>query len=223
MNQFVRAVSNLLFPNETIESYSQLGQDLLALHLFGRDGFFVEFGAANGIDLSNTYTLEKNYNWRGIVSDPNKSYKDLLNRRNCSIDHRCVYTVSGEQVRFSEVENELELSTISKYCQNDSHKDIRKFNKEYLVETVSLDDLLNDHSAPQTIQYMSIDTEGSELDILNSFSFDWDIKLFTIEHNFNDNSHAILNLMSDKGYVAILPELSQWDFWFLKENLIEGN
>ncbi len=51
---------------------SQLGQDIFALaaNKFKRGGYFVEFGATNGIDLSNTYALEKEYGWKGILSEP---------------------------------------------------------------------------------------------------------------------------------------------------------
>jgi len=52
------------------------------------------------------------------------------------------------------------------------------------VETVSLNDLLLSQAAPPRIDYISIDTEGSELAILEAFDFArWDVRLFTIEHN----------------------------------------
>ena len=49
-------------------SYGQLKQDLLCLEYFDkkRDGYFVDIGAGNGRDLSNTYLLEKEYAWKGM-------------------------------------------------------------------------------------------------------------------------------------------------------------
>ena len=49
------------------ESRSQFGQDLFALLSlnFKRGGYFVEFGATNGIEKSNTYLLEKELGWAG--------------------------------------------------------------------------------------------------------------------------------------------------------------
>ena len=43
-------------------SYSQIFQDLLVLYLLKqkKNGSFIEIGVGNGIDLSNTYLLEKN-------------------------------------------------------------------------------------------------------------------------------------------------------------------
>ena len=51
----------------------QINQDIFVLYTLNwkRNGFFVEFGATNGIDLSNTYLLEKDFGWKGILSEPN--------------------------------------------------------------------------------------------------------------------------------------------------------
>ena len=50
------------------EYYGQLKQDLECLEYFKnkKDGFFVDIGAGNGKDLSNTYLLEKNFGWKGM-------------------------------------------------------------------------------------------------------------------------------------------------------------
>src|SRR5262245_15786531 len=54
------------------ETHAQLCQDLLVLFLLDgkRDGYFVEFGAMDGITLSNTFLLESKYSWRGIAAEP---------------------------------------------------------------------------------------------------------------------------------------------------------
>src|SRR3990167_7150651 len=62
------------------KSKSQHRQDLFVLSQlnFKRNGYFVEFGATNGIDLSNTYLLEKEFGWAGILAEPAKCWhKDL--------------------------------------------------------------------------------------------------------------------------------------------------
>lgn len=206
-------------------SQSQYLQDLMVCFLtnFKKEGFFVEFGAANGVYLSNTYLLEKEYQWRGILAEPAKKFKnDLIRNRNCNLDFRCVYKTSGDFVSFNEVEK-TEFSTVTKFSDADFHKNIRKRGINYNVETVSLLDLLLTHEAPKVIDYLSIDTEGSEFEILQNFPFDRFIfKIITVEHNFNANRYRIKNLLENHGYVAILESISQRDFWFVAPDLIQN-
>jgi hypothetical protein len=70
-------------------SKSQLRQDLFVLSslAFKKNGFFIEFGATNGIDLSNTHLMEKKFNWTGILAEPARCWhKDLSKKRNCNIE-----------------------------------------------------------------------------------------------------------------------------------------
>ena len=64
------------------KSKSQLRQDLFVLGVtnFKQNGFFCEFGATNGVDLSNTYLLEKEFNWSGILAEPAKIWHSDLQR-----------------------------------------------------------------------------------------------------------------------------------------------
>jgi FkbM family methyltransferase len=207
---------SFLQAQKSYSTHSQLGQDALALSLFGEDGYFVEFGAADGFHLSNTLMLEEVGGWQGIIAEPNKLYADSLKNRACHIDTRCVYKNSGETLEFFSVNNFPELSTISNYADSDHWASRRSDNLAYPVTTVTLDDLLNFYNAPETIEYISVDTEGSELDILSAFSFSRNVKLFTIEHNFTNNRDKIYRLMTDRGYIRILEQFSQWDDWYIK-------
>lgn len=91
------------------KSYSQIRQDVfvvLQLQRIGhpsRGGFFVEFGATNGRNMSNTFMLEKDFGWKGILSEPAKSWEtSLKSNRSCTIDTRCVHSESGKVVEFTE-------------------------------------------------------------------------------------------------------------------------
>jgi FkbM family methyltransferase len=144
-------------------SYSQLRQDLFALyHKQDSPGYFVEFGSLDGIDTSNTYLLEKEHGWTGILVEPLPRFTDHLHRnRSCIIDTRCVFSHSGDVVQFGEVEDIPAVSTLISHKDQESiWKDIRQTNKIHDVVTVSLDDLLDEHNAPAVIDYLSIDTEG---------------------------------------------------------------
>lgn len=197
---------------------SQLGQDVLALAQIGveRAGFFVEFGATNGLDLSNTYLLEKSFGWKGILCEPGKEWHEDLNlNRSSSVDTRCVYSSTGETIEFSET-SIGELSTISSYLKSDANRMLRKKASSYLVETVTLEDLLLTHSAPSYIDFLSIDTEGSEYEILNAFDFSrYSFGLICVEHNFANNRERIRQLLSANGYSQVLAEFSAFDDWYV--------
>ena len=203
------------------ENYAkaQLGQDLIALlvNKFKHNGYFVEFGATNGCDLSNSYLLEKKFNWSGILAEPMpRWHKELFkNRKNSLVDRRCVWSLSGEILDFLDVEDG-ELSTIVRYANSDNHANERKNSKTIKVKTISLLDLLKFHGAPKVIDYLSVDTEGSELEILSNFPFnEYRFNFISIEHNYGPNRYLLINLMKKNGYKQILKGLSKWDDWFV--------
>jgi FkbM family methyltransferase len=200
-------------------SNSQLEQDLLVVTLTNAArGYFVEFGATDGISGSNTYLLEKSYGWEGICAEPARVYRQPLQKnRNCDLDFRCISNVSNKFEPFSESGY---LSTISRFESTDLKFPNRQISDRYLVETVTLNELLKEHNAPQKIDFISIDTEGSELEILQAFSFDdYEISIFCIEHNYSQNEAKIDNLLSTHGYQRIFPELSKFDGWYVNDEL----
>lgn len=200
-------------------SRSQLRQDLFVLSEldFEMNGFFVEFGAANGVDLSNTYLLEKEFAWKGILAEPAKRWhKDLKNNRNSRIETDCVWRESDSILTFNEVDTG-ELSTIDSYSQSDFHREARKDGRTYEVRTISLEDLLDKYNAPREIDYLSIDTEGSEYDILSDFDFEkYQFKVITCEHNFAPEREKIFSLLTNKDYVRKFETLSQFDDWYVR-------
>jgi FkbM family methyltransferase len=199
-------------------SKSQLGQDILGLSIPGLDkpGYFVEFGAADGIALSNTFVLEKHFGWKGILCEPGTNWrKSLETNRDCIIDTRCVYSVSGESVSFSE--NYLgELSSITKFASPGKQGILKRTLTSYQVDTVSLKDLLDFHNSPKHIDFLSIDTEGSEFEILNGFDFQsYTFGAICVEHNFGPTRELISSLLTKNGYVQIHADLSEFDDWYI--------
>ena len=139
----------------------------------------------------------------------------MNNNRKCIIDHRCVYGVTGKTLVFKETIDAV-YSTISEYQSIDSHSVDRQHGKEYTVDTVSLVDMLVECSAPKKIDYLSIDTEGSEYEILAAFDFDqYSFKIITVEHNYTEQREKISDLLSSHGYKRILLDVSLWDDWYV--------
>ena len=207
------------------KSKSQLGQDIFVVANSDnkKENFFIEFGATDGVTISNTYLLEKELNWKGILVEPARIWhQNLEKNRSCIIDKRCIYYKSGEKISFLVVQNnkkaEPGLSSLEEYAANgDWASNLRlKNSKKEFVETITLDDLLDFYDAPELIDYMSVDTEGSEFDILKSLDFKKrKIKIITVEHNYHKNRGKIKNLLEKNGYSRVYKEYSKFDDWYI--------
>ena len=202
------------------ESKSQLRQDLLVLANtnYKMGGYFVEFGATNGILLSNSFLLERKYGWTGILAEPGRVWTAelLSNRPNSKISTHCVWERSNQILSFNETQDP-EKSTISIFRNKKiGYSRFRKVN-HYEVKTVSLMDLLIENNAPEYIDYLSIDTEGSELRILQAFDFSkFSFGIISIEHNFREDRKLIFNLLTNAGYKRRFENISKWDDWYFK-------
>lgn len=202
-------------------SQSQVAQDLIALAVNGykMNGFFVEVGAANGKSLSNTFLLEKFFKWNGILSEPNPNYACEINiNRSAFIDNRAVFSKSGQTLSFAIAS---QLSTLVGFGQEDKFAKLRSKARTIDVETVSLNQLLQDYCAPEEIDFLSVDTEGSELEILQAL--DWDKYRFNFiccEHNHTSIELQLDQLFASKGYVRVLQTESDFDAWYISKKLL---
>ena len=203
------------------KSKSQGGQDLFVLSEleFKRNGFFIEFGATDGVSFSNTYLLEKEFGWTGILAEPARCFHEDLrsNRRDCHIETDCVWRESNLTLAFNEAATGS-FSTIDSFSSVDMWKKERKKSSTvYDVKTISLLDLLRKYHAPNRIDYLSIDTEGSEFEILRGFDFDqYQFNVITCEHNYTKQRDTIFSLLTQKGYTRKWQELSLFDDWYVK-------
>jgi len=204
---------------------SELGQDFFALecNYYGKNKFFVDIGAADGITASNTFLLEKFYKWKGICVDPNPVFfQSLFNSRDCHASTLCVYDKTGQILPFKFCNNEHEFfgwnfkSSILDHF-NLPNKDIEKNFKEINVLTISLKDLLKLYCAPKVINYVSIDTEGSEYEIIKNFDFnEYDIRSLTIECLNVDKKHKIRKILVDNGYILYNKCFTGDEDWFYR-------
>ena len=185
-------------------SYSQIGQDLEVLKFYNnkQNGYFVEIGASDGIILSNTYLLETQYNWKGICSEPIPEKYELLkiNRPYSHCNNKALYSKNGVTVLFDVANADL-LSGISSHI--DKYSEIVNKNKTQIeVETITLTNLLDKYNAPLFIEYLSIDTEGSELEILKGCDFNkYKFGYITLEHNYMEPRRTEMReFLISKGY-----------------------
>lgn len=73
------------------------------------------------------------------------------------------------------------------------------------------------HGAPDEIDYLSIDTEGSELETLQAIDCGkYSFRIITCEHNFMPQRALIHELLMRHGYVRVEQSLSDFDDWFVR-------
>jgi FkbM family methyltransferase len=212
--------SRELFVKQLLKSRSQQLQDLFVLSELGakHGGFFVEFGAADGREISNSWMLEQDLGWRGILAEPARGWHAKLraNRPLAIIETDCVWSSTGQTLTFAETENQ-DLSTVEIFRESDLWGEARARHVSYPVRTISLLDLMERHHAPTAPDYLSIDTEGSELEILSTFDFTrYPFKVITCEHNHGPHRDAIRRLLETAGYVRRYPEISLFDDWYVR-------
>jgi FkbM family methyltransferase len=159
---------------------SQIGQDKWVHSILGdkKDGYFIELGACDGLHLSNTLFFERNLNWNGICIEPNDNYiKELYANRKCNISNELVYSCEGEKVKFalSDAASGIIDENIGPFTRKDQH---------VLKTTTTLGNILDKFNAPNVIDYLSLDVEGQEYNILSTFPFDkYNFRCITVEHN----------------------------------------
>ena len=142
----------------------------------------------------------------------------LHENRSVKIETDCVWTVSGEKLAFNMTPNG-EFSTVDEFSSADMHRNARRDGTRFEVTTISLLDLLKKHNAPYPIDYLSIDTEGSEFDIINAFDFDqFQIDIITIEHNYTLSRQKIFDLLTSKGYQKKFEGISKFDDWYVRDS-----
>lgn len=204
------SIYNFILKNQK-NSRSQIFQDLVVLYYTKNKnkGFFIEIGGGNGVDLSNTYLLEKKFKWDGIICEPNtKLQKKIKKFRSAKLIGKPITKESMRNINFYENHDPYQSSIIK----------TGYFNKVKKINTLSLNHLLKNFNNRKIIDYISIDTEGNELEILKKFNFKrFKVSIFTIEHNFNVlKRKQIFQIMKKNKYARIHKNISYMDDWYIK-------
>jgi len=210
---YVEKIDNLNFKTFILKNPKYLNSEisvLWILYLLGkkRNGYFVEFGACDGLLFSNTLLLEQSLGWKGILAEPNRAYKkQIRENRRAIIETRAVWSRTKDYIEFAEVSAGGLSGIYSTFrdSKNLSNKRELLGLKKYIVETISLNDLLAAHNAPANFDLLSIDTEGSEFQIFQNFNLNkYHPKIIIIEF---DGSRYIekkfKNICAGHGYRSI--------------------
>ena len=169
---------------------------------FKPDGFFVDIGAYDGVSISNTKFLE-DLGWDGICVEPHPNvFKKLIENRKCK-KVNCAIWNENTEVNFLSLSGYTEmLSGIYESYDSRHHQRVLNElqlyggNSELIKINANTFDTLVDIT---NIDFLSIDTEGSELQILEQINFEkFDIKLICVENNFHEKKFD--DFFNKKGY-----------------------
>lgn len=185
--------------------FSQAGQDKWVCETLNyiRGGLFVDIGAFDGIQTSNTYTLETYLRWEGLCVEPNPyAYGALKVNRKCDIIDCAVMDYNG-------------------YCSF-SHDKVLGDSGNTPCRT--LNSLFEEFDLGPVVDYMSLDIEGMEYTALKNFDFTkYTVKLMTVEHNLYcdgpEKKDKLYKLLSENGYIRVVdnaPCLDRNPAYYLK-------
>ncbi len=194
------------------ETYSQLGQDVWVLQQYPiNNGYYVDIGFNDGIKMNNTYLLELN-GWIGLGIDP--IAKNYDKRPKTKIYKVPVFSQADLEIDFL-VSKYNELSGIQNLINRHRDKIYRSTYEIVKLKTQTINCILTESNAPNFIQYLSLDTEGSEFDILSSINFEkYKFGCITVEHNYAQSQRTkIQNLLCRNGYK--LAKEVRFDDWYI--------
>ena len=187
---------------------AQHGEDRWLEHYFrgAKSGFFVEVGAYDGLVLSNTFFLES-LGWRGILVEPvpEKARRCRENRPHARV-FECAAVAPGTpaEIQFDLVEGGEVYSTSAMTPEHAARLvEYGLTRRSIAVSTRTLDSILEE-VAPKRVDFVSIDVEGAELDVLRGFDLDvWHPRVVMIEVNTPRRSDEIARLFRSAGYVYL--------------------
>ncbi len=164
------------------EKGSQYGQDKWVLSTLHnkKEGFFIELGALDGLHNSNTILLEDKYDWIGICIEAHlDSFQQLTKNRKCTVVNACV-DGHNHSVIFHQRDNWPGGSGI--VDRDTDNKFVPTNSKSLELQTFTLEQILDKYEAPKIIDYLSLDTEGSEFRIMSNFNYaKYKFRCLTIE------------------------------------------
>tara|TARA_R110002020_G_scaffold24229_5_gene79934 strand:- start:78 stop:896 length:819 start_codon:yes stop_codon:yes gene_type:complete len=205
-----------LFMQYGLHQRAQILQDLAYLKFFEAhpgEGFFVEVGVGDGTHLSNSHLFEKQFGWDGLLVEPNPAFHDRIRAsRSASLETSAAFDSAGRM----DFVCSGELSGLVAETGRDHH---RREGRIVAVPTATLTEIFQRHSVPERIQFLSIDTEGAELNVLRGLDFSkYAVDFVAVEHNFDAAKRDAINrLMADRGFRNVSSAAALWDDWFVRQ------
>jgi FkbM family methyltransferase len=189
------------------------------------NGFYVELGANDGLTQSNTYFFEKNLGWNGILIEPifNKYTQCIKNRSksNFFYNRACVgFDFKKKKIKMiysnlmsTIIDDEIINKLDSKKHALSGEKYLSKNEKvnEFFVKTITLNKIFYNTKAPKLMDFLSLDVEGAEIEVLNGIDFTkFNFKYILIESR---NNEELIKYFKKRKYLLI-KKISKRDLLF---------
>jgi len=157
---------------------------------------FLEFGAVDGITKSTTYNLEKIYNWTGILIEPDVSamgnivmdrpLSKVMNTVICPVGHREIDFEISDRAGGSGTNIDHPVQFIRMKCSD--------------LNVV----------CPKHVDFMSVSTVGSEMDILETF-------------NFTAHNVTYIHISNSSEYTSTFMKKHQYKPVYMGDNVVYTN
>jgi FkbM family methyltransferase len=189
-----------------MEFKSQYGQDKWIIqNLFPdkKDGFFIEIGAGDGEIISNTWTLEKEFGWKGICIEPHpENFPMLQVNRTAIVYNKVIMDYNGEVEYYQVKDNVASLALFSGVKMPKQYNEMQQVK----MPCVTLHTALEELNCPTVIDYLSMDTEGSDLAILKKFfeeNKERQVLVISIEKNDKMYDFRVRELLTPLGFKKV--------------------
>jgi len=189
-----------------------------------KNGFYVDVGAHDGVSFNNTYYFEKQNNWNGINVEPIKTVFDKLvsnrpnnNNINCAVCNNDGETEFVCNTGYTEMISGIkDTFDLRHWKRLDYENETMNGSTEIIrVNTKKLETIFNENNVTH-VNYLSIDVEGAEFEVIKSINFDKVfIDVIGFENNYNDVSIPIVEYLQKRNFIVINKSL---DIFMINKN-----
>lgn len=197
MRNIAKKAIRLTWPNEAYRSAGDEDRFIIDYFKKKQGGYLIDIAAACPVSGSLTFKLLDTYEWFGILVEPSVVHTENI--------LSCYGDIEGVEFYSGAIHRNLETVALSEYtgqsvgCSNifskHPHSGIAG-DRTYDVPAISINKLLKKYNAPKDIDFINLDIEGAELEVLEDLDFDkYNVRLFCIE-----NGIIYKDLMEKRGY-----------------------
>ncbi len=199
---FLIKVKTKLKKFRKFNALNQLDKKMLNYINFS-DGYFIECGANDGINQSNTWYFEKYLNWNGLLIEPleDKFIELKKNRSRRNYFYNIALSDSIDKQSLYIINNNLESKVVDK---ENKETNVSKFKSTTLTR------ILEEISAPKLIDFFSLDVEGFEEQVIHGIDFNiYNFQFLLVE----TKNEKVIKFLKDNNY-ELVEKMSHHDYLF---------